>query len=85
MTEYPELMKSAKDLFPVDTIERAKELLDEIVSVGAYSHSQGVPLIRKSVANFIQGTKNSKTSTKGTTDSKNQNAMGILLTRITYS
>lgn len=54
LTEYPELMKTAKDAFPPDVIERARELLDEIGSIGAYSHSQGVPFIRKNVAKFIE-------------------------------
>jgi alanine transaminase len=48
-------MKIAKDAFPSDVIERAKELLQEIGSIGAYSHSQGIPFIRKSVAKFIEG------------------------------
>ena len=60
MTEYPELIKLAKDAFPADAIERAQELLAEIGSIGAYSHSQGVPFIRKSVAKFIEGTKPSE-------------------------
>jgi alanine transaminase len=55
LTEYPELMHTARDAFPPDAIERAKELLDEVGSIGAYSHSQGIPLIRKHVAEFIQG------------------------------
>ncbi|KAH7101192.1 transaminase [Auriculariales sp. MPI-PUGE-AT-0066] len=54
LLEYPPLMDQAKDLFPPDVIERARELYAEIGSIGAYSHSQGVPIIRKSVANFIQ-------------------------------
>ncbi|KIJ33545.1 hypothetical protein M422DRAFT_35465 [Sphaerobolus stellatus SS14] len=53
LTEYPELCEVAKDLFPSDVIARAKELNAEIGSVGAYSHSQGVPIVRKSVAKFI--------------------------------
>ena len=55
MTEYPELIKTARHAFPEDVIERAEELLAEIGSIGAYSHSQGIPLIRKSVAKFIEG------------------------------
>ena len=47
-------MESAKDLFPSDAIARAKELYNEIGSIGAYSHSQGVPFIRKHVAEFIE-------------------------------
>lgn len=53
--EYPELAHLAPNVFPKDVIARAKELYDEIGSIGAYSHSQGVPLIRKSVAKFISG------------------------------
>lgn len=53
--EYPPLMETAKDLFPKDVIARAKELYEEIGSIGAYSHSQGVPIIRQSVAKFISG------------------------------
>lgn len=48
-------MTLAKDAFPSDVIERAKEILEETGSIGAYSHSQGVPFIRKSVAKFIEG------------------------------
>ena len=53
--ELPELAEQAKDLFPADVIARAKVLQDEIGSIGAYSHSQGVPYIRQQVAKFIQG------------------------------
>ena len=53
--EWPDLAKLAPNAFPEDVRERAKELSAEIGSIGAYSHSQGVPLIRKNVAAFIQG------------------------------
>ena len=53
--ELPELAETAKDLFPSDVIARAKVLQEEIGSIGAYSHSQGVPYIRQSVAKFIEG------------------------------
>ncbi|KAH7929244.1 PLP-dependent transferase [Leucogyrophana mollusca] len=53
LMEWPDLRRLAPDVFPKDVIARATELYEEIGSVGAYSHSQGVPLIRKSVANFI--------------------------------
>jgi len=36
-------------------IARASQLYDEIGSIGAYSHSQGVLFIRKNVARFIEG------------------------------
>ncbi|KAK6397801.1 hypothetical protein LTR65_005049 [Meristemomyces frigidus] len=37
-----------------DVFERAKKLLKDVKSVGAYSQSQGAPGIRQSVANFIE-------------------------------
>lgn len=54
LMEWPELATLAQDAFPKDVIARAKELRDEIGSIGAYSHSQGVPFIRKNVAKFIE-------------------------------
>jgi len=56
LMEWPNLAKLAPNIFPRDVIERANELSSEIGSIGAYSHSQGVPFIRKNVAKFIQGT-----------------------------
>ncbi|KZV79701.1 transaminase [Exidia glandulosa HHB12029] len=53
LLEYPPLMDLGKDIFPKDAIARARELYAEIGSLGAYSHSQGVPFIRKNVAQFI--------------------------------
>lgn len=50
--QYPKLAE-ADDLFPKDVISRARNILDSIGSIGAYSHSQGDSLIRKSVAEFI--------------------------------
>lgn len=57
LTEYTDLLadpKKLEGLFPKDAIERAKTLVKEVQSLGAYSHSQGVPYIRKRVAKFIQ-------------------------------
>ncbi|KAI5826657.1 hypothetical protein K523DRAFT_331047, partial [Schizophyllum commune Tattone D] len=54
LCEWPALEELAPNAFPKDVIARARELREEIGSVGAYSHSQGVPLIRQSVANFIE-------------------------------
>ncbi|GAA5921031.1 hypothetical protein JCM3775_004060 [Rhodotorula graminis] len=55
LTEYPDLISHplSKDIFPSDALERARSLLEEIGSTGAYSHSMGVPSIRKRVAKFI--------------------------------
>ncbi|CAK5265996.1 unnamed protein product [Mycena citricolor] len=53
LTEWPALAELAPGVFPSDVVARAKELAEEIGSIGAYSHSQGVPFIRKGVAEFI--------------------------------
>ncbi|TFY54697.1 hypothetical protein EVJ58_g8705 [Rhodofomes roseus] len=53
LMEYPPLVDIVKDQWPADVIARAQELQAEIGSVGAYSHSKGIPLIRKHVAQFI--------------------------------
>ncbi|KAK9461087.1 pyridoxal phosphate-dependent transferase [Lipomyces oligophaga] len=55
LTQYPPLIDSdhASAIFPPDALDRARILLREIGSVGAYSQSQGVPYIRRSIANFI--------------------------------
>lgn len=59
LLEYPPLLENEEALeksfgYKADVIERAKWLLKECKSVGAYSHSQGVPGIRDSVARFIE-------------------------------
>lgn len=56
LMEWPALSDLAPNVFPPDVVDRAKELQEEIGSVGAYSHSQGVPFIRENVAKFIQRT-----------------------------
>ncbi|KAF8940952.1 pyridoxal phosphate-dependent transferase [Dissophora ornata] len=58
LVEYPDLLNDenaelTSKLYPSDAIARAKLLLKHIGSVGAYSHSQGIPYIREDVANFI--------------------------------
>lgn len=50
--QNPKLLNAQID-YPKDVIDRAKTLLDNVGSVGAYSHSQGNPYVRKSVADFI--------------------------------
>ncbi len=60
LMDYPDLMKSENmettlKLFPTDAIDRAKQYLAGMGgSTGAYSHSKGIPIIRKHVAEFIQ-------------------------------
>ena len=50
--QYPKLLE-VDNFFPADVVERAKSILNSVGSVGAYSHSQGDPHIRESVAEFI--------------------------------
>ncbi|CUM52469.1 unnamed protein product [Debaryomyces tyrocola] len=50
--QNPKLLNTQID-YPKDVIDRAKLLLENVGSVGAYSHSQGNPHVRKSVADFI--------------------------------
>lgn len=58
LTEYPDLLEdesgSLAKLFPSDARARAKEILHDVGSVGAYSHSKGAASIRKHVAKFIE-------------------------------
>ncbi|OCK81662.1 PLP-dependent transferase [Lepidopterella palustris CBS 459.81] len=57
--ENPELLEKENVLtgslgYKPDVVERAKKLLKDVKSVGAYSQSQGAPGIRDSVAKFIE-------------------------------
>jgi alanine transaminase len=59
LLELPDLLEKQDVLrdalgYKQDAIDRATWLLKEAHSVGAYSHSQGVPAIRDSVARFIE-------------------------------
>lgn len=52
--QYPEILEKNTDSFQPDAVSRAKRLLKDIGgSVGAYSSSQGVLGVRKTVADFI--------------------------------
>lgn len=53
LLEKPEVLKTSFG-YQQDVIDRAKALLANVQSVGAYSHSQGAPGIRNSVAKFIE-------------------------------
>lgn len=53
LLEKKDVLRSAFG-YQDDVIARAETLLEAVQSVGAYSHSQGVPLIRESVAKFIE-------------------------------
>lgn len=59
LLEYPPLLEKPEVLrdslgYKQDVLDRAEWLLKEAHSVGAYSHSQGVPAVRDSVAKFIE-------------------------------
>ena len=51
--QYPGILKTDNHGFPKDVVERAQKILGSIGSIGAYSHSQGAALFRKSIAEFI--------------------------------
>lgn len=61
LVEYPALLdpsnqSTVRQLFPDDAIERARKIVESCGgNIGAYSHSQGIPAIRKNVAAFIEG------------------------------
>ncbi|KAK6355016.1 hypothetical protein TWF696_004143 [Orbilia brochopaga] len=59
LVQNPDLLDDSnaevvKKLYPEDALERAKWLLKAVKSVGAYSHSQGAPALRGSVAKYIE-------------------------------
>ncbi|KAH7381160.1 pyridoxal phosphate-dependent transferase [Phaeosphaeria sp. MPI-PUGE-AT-0046c] len=59
LLENPDLLEHEKVLidslgYKSDVVARAKKLLNEVKSVGAYSQSQGAPGIRQSVAEYIE-------------------------------
>ncbi|KAE8160163.1 pyridoxal phosphate-dependent transferase [Aspergillus tamarii] len=59
LLENPQLLNNTEALrtsfgYEQDVVDRAKKLLADVQSVGAYSHSQGAPVIRQSVAQFIE-------------------------------
>jgi alanine transaminase len=53
LLDHPDVLKSSFG-YHQDAINRARWLLSEVGSVGAYSMSAGVPAIRQSVARFIE-------------------------------
>ncbi|KAJ3031145.1 UNVERIFIED_CONTAM: hypothetical protein HDU68_006276 [Siphonaria sp. JEL0065] len=59
LVDYPDLLldknlNATKQLFAEDAVERAKTYLGAVGSSGAYSHSQGIPVVRKEVAAFLE-------------------------------
>lgn len=54
--EWPEQLADERVLasYPHDVIERVRGLLKQIGTVGAYSHSQGIPAVREQIAKFIE-------------------------------
>eukprot|EP01029_Cantina_marsupialis_P027899 TRINITY_DN774148_c0_g1_i1.p1 TRINITY_DN774148_c0_g1~~TRINITY_DN774148_c0_g1_i1.p1 ORF type:complete len:489 (-),score=181.31 TRINITY_DN774148_c0_g1_i1:245-1711(-) len=57
LVQYPDLLKNeaCKSAFPADAIDRANKYVGQIPDqIGAYSHSQGVNVVRQEVAEFIE-------------------------------
>ncbi len=55
LAEYPELLNSAKHLFPSDALETAQMILQNTQhGLGAYTESKGLRFIREAVAAFIK-------------------------------
>jgi len=55
LCQYPALLEQAKDLFPTDVLETARQILEGTKhGLGAYSESKGVRFIREGVADFIR-------------------------------
>lgn len=55
LLEYPELITTARNVFPADVINRAQKIVASVPGgVGAYSHSKGLPFVRQSIADFIK-------------------------------
>lgn len=55
LLEHEEVLKNGLG-YKQDVIDRARKLLKDVGSVGAYSQSQGAPGIREEVAKFIEST-----------------------------
>jgi len=49
----PELLEAPLASYPTDVVARARDYIGAVPSVGAYSDSQGVKLVREHVAQFI--------------------------------
>lgn len=41
-------------LFPSDVVKRAQKIINSLGSTGAYTHSQGIPAVRESIARYIE-------------------------------
>lgn len=56
LVEYPQLLDKPETslLFKADAIARAKKIISQVGSIGAYSNAQGVHMVRSSVAKFIE-------------------------------
>ena len=52
LTVVPEMVDDST--FESDVVERAKEYIKAVPSMGAYTHSQGILAVREEVAKFIE-------------------------------
>jgi len=54
LLQYPELLNNPPEIYATDAVARAKHYAANIPSIGAYSHSKGVEIVRREVATFMQ-------------------------------
>jgi len=54
LVQYPELLKEPPKIYKADMLARAKKYLSSFPSVGAYSHSKGLEIVRQEVAQFLK-------------------------------
>ena len=84
LLEHEDVLVNSLDYKP-DVIERAKKLLADVQSVGAYSQSQGAPIVRESVARFIEGTRPPASQDRSAKANAQQNETATLRTPRTSS
>lgn len=56
LCQYPQLMENpaVAHVFPQDAIDRAKAYLSKLSTVGAYTHSMGLQIVREEIAAFVK-------------------------------
>mmetsp|Transcript_10824 Transcript_10824/g.17474 ORF Transcript_10824/g.17474 Transcript_10824/m.17474 type:complete len:528 (-) Transcript_10824:16-1599(-) len=50
----PSILETHTDAFPEDVVKRAREFLAGMPNLGAYTNTQGLPIVRKCIAEFIE-------------------------------
>eukprot|EP01088_Endostelium_zonatum_P003055 TRINITY_DN1401_c0_g1_i1.p1 TRINITY_DN1401_c0_g1~~TRINITY_DN1401_c0_g1_i1.p1 ORF type:complete len:491 (-),score=147.59 TRINITY_DN1401_c0_g1_i1:42-1514(-) len=54
LLEYPELLDNPPPIYKADAVARARKYLKGMPSIGAYTNSKGLDVVREEVAQFIQ-------------------------------